>query len=94
MSLKIEQYYLDLKKVGKIKSDSERDKIHRYYLDLMHAANDGKQQQALSLAIAIRSTSTSSSAAGCLLPAKWLILSAIFTISASMISSFSATSNR
>ena len=56
MSLKIEQYYLDLKKVGKIKSDSERDKIHRYYLDLMHAANDGRQQQALSLMLTLLSS--------------------------------------
>lgn len=56
MSLKIEQYYLDLKKVSKIKSDSERDRIHRYYQDLMHAANDGRQQQALSLMLTLLSS--------------------------------------
>jgi len=56
MSLKIEQYYLDLKKVSKIKSDSERDRIHRYYQDLMHAVSDGRQQQALSLMLTLLSS--------------------------------------
>jgi hypothetical protein len=56
MSLKIEQYYLDLKKVSKIKSDSERSQIHRYYQDLMHAAYDGRQQMALSLMLTLLSS--------------------------------------
>lgn len=49
MGLKVEQYYLDLKKVNKIKSETERGQIHRYYADMMYAVNEGRNQMAVSI---------------------------------------------
>jgi hypothetical protein len=34
--VKIDNYYLDLNKVSELKSAAEKDKIHSYYLDMMH----------------------------------------------------------
>jgi hypothetical protein len=47
--MRVEQFYLDLKKVNKIKCVEERQQIHRYYQDMMHAATDGRDQIANSI---------------------------------------------
>jgi len=42
-------YYLDLEKVTKLESESDRDKIHQYYTDMLHASFDKREELAKSL---------------------------------------------
>lgn len=41
--MKIDNYYLDLEKVNKIKDKSEKDQLHRYYMDMMHCFAEGRE---------------------------------------------------
>lgn len=47
--MKIENYYLDLQKVNSIESKSDREQIHRYYMDMMHCSMEGREPMAQSL---------------------------------------------
>jgi len=40
--MKIDNYYLDLEKVNSLETKDEKDQIHRYYLDMMHCFDDGR----------------------------------------------------
>jgi hypothetical protein len=45
----IENYYLNLKKVSKLKDSEERERIHRYYQDMMHSFSDNRKPMATSI---------------------------------------------
>lgn len=47
--MNIEQYYLDLNKIKDLSSKSEREQIHRYYSDLLHFSNEGRDSMARSI---------------------------------------------
>ncbi len=47
--MKIENYYLDLEKVQAISSEKEREQIHRYYMDILHFSQDGRDSIAKSI---------------------------------------------
>lgn len=47
--MKFDNYYLDLKKVDKLKCKHERERIHRYYMDMMHSFNEGRSSIGLSI---------------------------------------------
>ncbi len=47
--MKIEQYYLDLDKVNNLSSKEDKEQIHRYYLDMLHASVDGRDSIAKSI---------------------------------------------
>ena len=42
-------YYLDLEKVGELKTQSDKDKIHSYYTDMLHSAHDKRGEVAKSI---------------------------------------------
>lgn len=41
--MKIENYYLDLDKVNSLNSKEEKDRIHIYYMDMMHCFSDKRE---------------------------------------------------
>lgn len=47
--MKIDNYYLDLNKISELKSAAEKDKIHSYYLDMMHCFHDKREPMAKSI---------------------------------------------
>jgi len=47
--MKVEQYYLDLNKINELTSKEEKEQIHRYYLDLLHFTQDGRDSMAKSI---------------------------------------------
>ena len=46
--MKVDNYYLDLKKVSEIKDKQERAQIHSYYRDMLHCNFDGRTEMAQS----------------------------------------------
>jgi len=42
-------YYLDLGKVAELKTQSDKDKIHNYYSDMLHSAHDKREEVAKSI---------------------------------------------
>lgn len=42
-------YYLDLEKVNKLESKEEKQRIHNYYMDMLHSSNDKRHEIATSL---------------------------------------------
>lgn len=44
----IENYYLDLNKLKKLKKE-EKDQIHSYYKDMLYCFHDGRKEMALSI---------------------------------------------
>jgi hypothetical protein len=42
-------YYLDLAKVGELKTQGDKDRINSYYSDMLHSSNDKRDQVAKSL---------------------------------------------
>lgn len=46
--MKLENYYLDLKKVSEVKSKQERDEIHSYYRDMLNCNHDNRPEMAQS----------------------------------------------
>ena len=47
--MKVEQYYLDLQKVNDLPTKEEKEQIHRYYSDLLHFSQDGRDSIAKSI---------------------------------------------
>jgi hypothetical protein len=47
--MKIENYYLDLDKVSSLNSMEEKDRIHSYYLDMMHCFSDKRDNMGKSI---------------------------------------------
>lgn len=47
--MKYDNYYLDLYSVNRIKSKDEREKVHTYYMNMMHSFCDGRTEMAKSL---------------------------------------------
>lgn len=47
--MKIENYYLDLDKVNSLKSKEEKDRIHSYYMDMMHCFSEKRESMAKSI---------------------------------------------
>ncbi len=47
--MKVEQYYLDLNKVNDLPTKEEKEQIHRYYLDMLHLFQDGRDSIAKSI---------------------------------------------
>jgi hypothetical protein len=46
--MKLDNYYLDLKKVSEIKDKQEREQIHSYYREMLHRNLDGRNEMAQS----------------------------------------------
>jgi len=47
--MKIENYYLDLDKVNSLNSIEEKDRIHSYYIDMMHCFSDKRENMGKSI---------------------------------------------
>jgi len=47
--MKFENYYLDLEKVNSIGDKEEREKIHVYYMDMMHCFIDKRDSMGISI---------------------------------------------
>ena len=47
-NMKLDNYYLDLKKVSEIKDKQEREQIHSYYREMLHCNLDGRNEMAQS----------------------------------------------
>ena len=47
--MNIADYYLDLDKVSTLNTEDERQYIHNYYRDMMHAVTDKRHDQAQSI---------------------------------------------
>ena len=47
--MKLEDYYLDLDKVSNLNTEDERKAIHNYYTVMMHAVDDKRHDQAISI---------------------------------------------
>jgi hypothetical protein len=47
--MKFENYYLDLEKVNSIGDKEEREKIHSYYMEMMHCFSDKRDSMGISL---------------------------------------------
>ena len=47
--MKCDNYYLDLDKINALVDTTQRDTIHRYYLDMMHSFVDGRLSMATSI---------------------------------------------
>lgn len=47
--MKHDNYYLDLDKINSLSSDSEKEQIHRYYMDMMLFFDDKKESTAASI---------------------------------------------
>jgi hypothetical protein len=39
--MKLEHYYLDLEKVEQLTDKSEKEQIHRYYMEMVHSSEKG-----------------------------------------------------
>lgn len=50
--MKIENCYLDLSKLKKLKKE-EKDQIHSYYKDMLYSFQDGRREMALSLMLTL-----------------------------------------
>lgn len=48
-TFKIDNYYLDTKKVGELECKEERCRIHSYYMDMLHCASENRNEMARSL---------------------------------------------
>jgi len=46
---KVDNYYLDVDKVSKLEDKEERQRIHNYYMDMLHSAHDNRDGVAKSL---------------------------------------------
>lgn len=46
--MKVENYYLDLKKVSEVKGKQEREQIHSYYRDMLNSNFDTRNEMAQS----------------------------------------------
>lgn len=44
-----ENYYLDLKKISKLESKTEREQIHNYYRDMMFSFTEGRPEMGKSI---------------------------------------------
>jgi hypothetical protein len=53
--MKVEQYYLDLQKVNNLSTKEEKEQIHRYYLDMLHLSQDGRDSIAQSIFLTLKS---------------------------------------
>ena len=51
--MKLEDYYLDLKKVGKLENEDERRVIHDYYRDMLSYNSDGRVDMAKSIMLTL-----------------------------------------
>jgi hypothetical protein len=40
--MKFDNYYLDLEKINTLSTDQEKDRIHRYYMDMMMSFSDNR----------------------------------------------------
>lgn len=47
--MKIENYYLDLKKLSDLQDKDERDQIHSYYKDMLYAFQDSRKEMGMSI---------------------------------------------
>lgn len=47
--MKIENYYLDLKKLHQIEDKDERNQIHSYYKDMLYSVQDGRKEMGISI---------------------------------------------
>lgn len=47
--MKFENYYLDLEKVNSLSTNDERDRIHAYYMDMMHCFSDNRKEMGISI---------------------------------------------
>jgi hypothetical protein len=47
--MKFENYYLDLEKVNSLSTNDERDRIHSYYMDMMHCFSENRKEMAISI---------------------------------------------
>ena len=47
--MKLDNYYLDLKKVNTIQDKDEKEQIHRYYMDMMHCFLDKRDSMGMSI---------------------------------------------
>ena len=47
--MKVENYYLDLKKINGLECKEERDQIHSYYKDMLYSFHDGRKEMAISI---------------------------------------------
>jgi hypothetical protein len=47
--MKFENYYLDLEKVNSLSTNDERDRIHGYYMDMMHCFSDNRKEMGISI---------------------------------------------
>jgi hypothetical protein len=48
-TFKIDNYYLDTKKVGELECSEERSRIHSYYMDMLHCSAENRTEMARSL---------------------------------------------
>lgn len=47
--MKFDNYYLDLDKINKLSDKSQREILHRYYMDMMNSFGDGRVAMATSI---------------------------------------------
>jgi hypothetical protein len=47
--MKLDQYYLDLKKVDELTSKEQKEQVHRYYQEMLHLSHDGRDSIAKSI---------------------------------------------
>lgn len=47
--MKFDNYYLDLDKINKLSDKSQREILHRYYMDMMNSFGDGRLAMATSI---------------------------------------------
>ena len=47
--MKFDNYYLDLDKINDLSTHQEKDQIHRYYMEMMHSFNDGRNSVGMSI---------------------------------------------
>jgi hypothetical protein len=40
--MKFDNYYLDLEKINTLSTDQEKERIHRYYMDMMMSFSDNR----------------------------------------------------
>lgn len=47
--MKFENYYLDLDKISKLESKTEKEQIHNYYREMMFSFVEGREQMGMSI---------------------------------------------
>jgi len=47
--MKVENFYLDLKKLHSLEDKQERDQIHSYYKDMLYSFQDGRKEMGISI---------------------------------------------